>query len=115
MEGAVEPGNGWTARAKVAGDFINRVGLPSVIVIFLLVIVAAIIFGKVESPVVTKSQFKEAESYNRQVHEALIDDARAQTKATQETAIVLRAISCELKHSDTERLKCFRSINQGGD
>lgn len=106
-------GNGWMSKARAAGLLINQVGVPAVIILFFLVVLGAVVFGKVDSPVVTRGQFKEAVDRNIEAHNAIIRSAEANTRAGQATAEVLEKINCELKHADSEKLKCFRNLNRG--
>jgi hypothetical protein len=103
-------GNGWMSKARAAGIFINQVGIPAVIILFFLIVLGAVVFGKVDSPVVTRGQFKDAMERNIEMHRAIIETAEANTSAAEKTAKVLDRINCELKHADIEKLKCFRDI-----
>lgn len=104
--------NGWSAKAKAAGLFINQVGIPAVIILFFLIMLGAVVFGKVDPPVVTRGQFKDAMERNIEMHNAIIENAQANTKAVEKSTAVLQRISCEMKRTDAERLKCFRDTNE---
>ena len=113
MAEEIKPPNGWMEKAKAAGLFINQVGIPAVIILFFLIALGAMIFGKVDVPVVTKAQFKEAMERNIEMHTAIVENARANTKALERTSDALGKVVCEIKPKDVEKLACFRDLNKG--
>ncbi len=104
-------GNGWTGKAKAAGTFINQVGIPSLIILFVLWYLGMVMVGRAEWPIVTKKQFTDAQTQNMELHTAIIENARANTKAVEKSTNVLQRLDCEHKPSKDEKLDCFRDIN----
>ena len=110
---AVKNGNGgsWSDKAKAAGLFINQVGIPAVIILSLLTYVGAVLVGKVDSPVVTKQQFQDAMTRNLDMHNAIIENARANTKAVEKATRSLERMECKSKPSKDDQLKCLLEID----
>jgi len=99
-------GNGWTKKAKAAGAFVNQVGIPSLIVLFILGITGAIAFQRIPSPFVTAREFDEHQRETR----SMIPVLEKQTEVLSELKGAVQGIRCDQKPTNEERLKCFQNL-----
>lgn len=106
-------------RVQIVETFISRVGLPSLIVLVLLGVIVAMLFGYADPPVVTKSAFHSHMLTNDQIHDAMIKNSTANTQAllqiTSELKEMRLGIKCDRKRNDTDKLRCYQEINGASD
>ena len=98
-------------KTKAIAIFINQVGIPSLIVVVFVGLIAGTWMGKIPSPVVTSSDFADHVRRSDERHDAIVRNSDAQVEVLRETKTVLKGISCDLKPSDKERILCFKTIN----
>lgn len=109
---AMEEQGGWLGKAGAAGDFINRVGIPSVIILAMLFFVGGILIGKIPSPWVSSSTFESHKSETAAYHAQQIETMKEQTSVLSGIKRGLDQMGCEHKATNDERLKCYRQLEE---
>lgn len=99
------------SKTKAVAIFINQVGIPSLIVIVFVGLIAGTWMGKIPSPVVTSAAFEDHVRRSDERHDAIVRNSDAQVEVLRETKTVLKGISCDLKPTDKERILCFKEMN----
>jgi len=99
-------------KAKTIGIFINQVGLPTLIILVFVGLIASTWAGKVPSPIVTSSEFRDHVIRSDQRHDEIVRNSNAQIEVLKEMKNALRGINCDLKPSDRERITCFKDMNE---
>lgn len=102
----------WKAKLRAVREVISNVGVPAILVIGFAVIVGGTYLGYFQSP-----QDAEHLVIQQEVQKAVTSATKShavQTEAMQQIVGVLKEMRCDLKHTDSERVRCFRkAINHG--
>ena len=98
-------------KTKAVAIFINQVGIPSLIVLTLMSLIAATWMGKIPSPMVTSAAFEDHVRRADERHDAIVRNSEAQVDVLKEMKTALKGINCDLKHTDAARLACFKELN----
>lgn len=102
----LDGGNNWARSGKAVGAFVNQVGIPSLIVLFILGITGAIAFQRIPSPFVTSLEFQAHQIETR----SMLPVLQEQTEVLQEMKGALQGIRCDQKPTNEERLRCFQHL-----
>lgn len=115
--------NGQRLKQKLdaMADFLNRVGLPTFLVLVVVGLVMAVMLGYSPAPFMSNERSEAMFMQLIRGHEAMIGSLHEQTKVLQGSQELekkkletLEDILCEAKHSDKDRLECYRKHDQLG-
>ena len=98
----------WLQKANELKTFIGLVGIPAMIIIVFLVLIAGTWMGYFDSPLVSKRAF---EHHERVLNEA-VNELESQTRVLEQLRMSLRSVRCEVKQTVNERVRCFNRLAQ---
>ena len=102
----------WKEKLKLVREFISNVGVPAILVIGFAGISAGTYLGYVPSP--SDTEHERIQQDLKVAVESMTKSHEAQTEVLRQSVSVLREIRCDMKPTDTERVRCFRrAVNRG--
>lgn len=105
----------WKEKMRMAREFINNVGIPSILILGFSGLMGATWLGYLEPPWRdgTNAEHQHIQQELRIAVETMTHSHEAQTQVLQQAVAVLKEMRCDLKPTNEARIRCFRNVVNG--
>jgi hypothetical protein len=117
----VDPESGTERRARLLtfkdkldalASFVNRVGLPTFLVLVAVTLAVGTYTGYFTSPFLSLNRAEQMVNELAQIHLRQIELQKQGMEVSRETMQAIKELRCEMKRNDKERLDCYRKNKQ---
>ena len=104
--------NGRLAQAREVFEFVNTVGIGTVLAIGVVALAASWLFGWTPTPWVTPTEFRDFRKDYTTVHDQQNLLHKEQTTEMKKQTKILKLNRCDVLETRSERRVCYREVNE---